>query len=409
MSTITTLYDDIRAIIINTRNTIYKAVNTGILEANWKIGRRIVEEEQAGASRAEYGQRVINDLAEKLSVEFGRGFDARELRRYRQFYLLFPKWDALRPELTWTHYRTLIRVENERARLYYMNEAALQNWSTRALDSQIERLTYERILSSQNQLIVKEAEDAASRQAQLTPADIIKDPYVLDFLGLPSGVNFYEKDLEKALIDNLQQFLLELGRGFSFVSRQYRFNTDNENYYVDLVFYNFSGDANSKDSRVVGAYSDFDGKLVGHVAFLSNNTAIAVSEDSLRYYTVGATPSAGEKIALDSKIQNVFYTSGNVGIVSETGNEDDPYNIKIFNSNGGKLSDVNYDTTYTTYNFDGNTVLMYGGSNFAIMNLSGKFVTKQTIDGTVTAFISTGKRGKYYLVDDRFISRVRLT
>ena len=239
MSAITTLYDDIRAIIINTRNTIYKAVNTGILEANWKIGRRIVEEEQAGATRAEYGQRVINDLAEKLSVEFGRGFDARELRRYRQFYLLFPKWDALRPELTWTHYRTLIRVENERARLYYMNEAALQNWSTRALDSQIERLTYERILSSQNQLIVKEAEDAASRQAQLTPADIIKDPYVLDFLGLPSGVNFYEKDLEKALIDNLQQFLLELGRGFSFVSRQYRFKTDNENYYVDLVFYNF--------------------------------------------------------------------------------------------------------------------------------------------------------------------------
>ena len=239
MSAITTLYDDIRAIIINTRNTIYKALNTGILEANWKIGRRIVEEEQAGASRAEYGQRVINDLAEKLSVEFGRGFDARELRRYRQFYLLFPKWDALRPELTWTHYRTLIRVENERARLYYMNEAALQNWSTRALDSQIERLTYERILSSQNQLIVKEAEDAASRQAQLTPADIIKDPYVLDFLGLPSGVNFYEKDLEKALIDNLQQFLLELGRGFSFVSRQYRFKTDNENYYVDLVFYNF--------------------------------------------------------------------------------------------------------------------------------------------------------------------------
>ena len=153
--------------------------------------------------------------------------------------MLFPKWDALRPELTWTHYRTLIRVENERARLYYMNEAALQNWSTRALDSQIERLTYERILSSQNQLIVKEAEDAASRQAQITPADIIKDPYVLDFLGLPSGVNFYEKDLEKALIDNLQQFLLELGRGFSFVSRQYRFKTDNENYYVDLVFYNF--------------------------------------------------------------------------------------------------------------------------------------------------------------------------
>lgn len=213
MSTITTLYDDIRAIIINTRNTIYKAVNTGILEANWKIGRRIVEEEQAGASRAEYGQRVINDLAEKLSVEFGRGFDARELRRYRQFYLLFPKWDALRPELTWTHYRTLTVLKQTR-RLYYMKKLHCRNWSTRALDSQIERLTYERILSSQNQLIVKEAEDAASRQAQLTPADIIKDPYVLDFLGLPSGVNFYEKDLEKALIDNLATILVGVGARF---------------------------------------------------------------------------------------------------------------------------------------------------------------------------------------------------
>ena len=142
---------------------------------------------------------------------------------------------------------------------------------------------------------------------------------------------------------------------------------------------------------------------------MSNDTAIAVSENSLRYYTVGTTPSAGEKIALDSKIKDVFYSSGNVGIVSETGNEENPYNIKIFNSNGGKLSDVNYETNYDTYNFDGNTVLMYGGSNFAIMNLSGKFITKQTIDGTVTAFISTGRRGKYYLVDDRFISQIKLT
>lgn len=239
MNIITTLYNDIKAIIVEARNTVYKTVNVGMLEANWKIGRRIVEEEQDGESRAEYGKGVINDLAEKLSAEFGRGFDARELRRYRQFYLLFSKWDTVRPELTWTHYRTLIRVENERARLYYMNEAVLQHWSTRALDSQIERLTYERILSSQHQLIVKEHEDAASRQSQLMPADIIKDPYVLDFLGLPAGADFYEKDLEKALIDNLQQFLLELGRGFSFVSRQYRFKTDNENYYVDLVFYNY--------------------------------------------------------------------------------------------------------------------------------------------------------------------------
>lgn len=185
--------------------------------------------------------------------------------------------------------------------------------------------------------------------------------------------------------------------------------TNDSTVVSNLVFYNFSGDAGNKDTRVVGGYNDFDGKLVGHVAFLSNDTAIAVSENSLRYYTVGTTPSAGEKIALDSKIKDVFYSSGNVGIVSETGNEENPYNIKIFNSNGGKLSDVNYETNYDTYNFDGNTVLMYGGSNFAIMNLSGKFITKQNIDGTVTAFISTGRRGKYYLVDDRFISQIKLT
>lgn len=239
METLTTLYNDIRTIIVDSRNAIYRVVNQGVLEANWKIGRRIVDEEQAGKSRAEYGQGLIKGLAEKLSAEFGRGFDDRELRKYRQFYLLFPKWDAVRPELTWTHYRSLIRIENERARLYYMNEAAEQCWSTRAMDSQIERLTYERILSSQHQLTVKSVEDNATGQTKLSPADIIKDPYVLDFLGLPPGVDFYEKDLEKALIGNLQQFLLELGKGFSFVSRQYRFKTDNENYYVDLVFYNY--------------------------------------------------------------------------------------------------------------------------------------------------------------------------
>ena len=239
MKALTTLYNDIRAIIIESRGKIYTTANRETVEACWKIGRRIVEEDQAGESRAEYGTGLLKDLAEKLSAEFGRGFDDRELRKYRQFYLQFPKWDAVRPELSWTHYRSLIRVENELARLYYMNEAAAQHWGTRALDSQIERLTYERMLSSQNKLTIKSNEDTASRQAQFTPADIVKDPYILDFAGLPSGVNYYEKDLETALINNIQKFLLELGRGFSFVARQYRFKTDNSNYFVDLVFYNF--------------------------------------------------------------------------------------------------------------------------------------------------------------------------
>jgi predicted nuclease of restriction endonuclease-like (RecB) superfamily len=239
MKALTTLYNDVRAIIIESRGRIYSTANRETVEACWKIGRRIVEEDQAGESRAEYGTGLLKDLAEKLSAEFGRGFDDRELRKYRQFYLLYPKWDAVRPELSWTHYRSLIRVENERARLYYMNEAADQHWGTRALDSQINRLTYERILSSQNKLAVKSNEDAASRQSQFTPSDIIKDPYILDFAGLPSNTNYHEKDLETALISNIQKFLLELGRGFSFVARQYRFKTDNSNYFVDLVFYNY--------------------------------------------------------------------------------------------------------------------------------------------------------------------------
>jgi predicted nuclease of restriction endonuclease-like (RecB) superfamily len=239
MKAISTLYNDVRAIIIESRSKMYTTVNRETVVACWKIGQRIVEEDQAGENRAEYGAGLLKDLAAKLSAEFGRGFDDRELRKYRQFYLLFSKWDTVRPELSWSHYRSLISVENERARQYYMNEAVAQHWSVRALDSQIRRLTYERILSSQNQLAVKSEEDSESRKEQFVPADIVKDPYILDFAGLPSGVNYYEKDLESALINNIQKFLLELGRGFSFVKRQYRFKTDNSNYYVDLVFYNF--------------------------------------------------------------------------------------------------------------------------------------------------------------------------
>jgi predicted nuclease of restriction endonuclease-like (RecB) superfamily len=239
MNELTALYNDVRAIIVESRNRIYTTANRETVKACWKIGQRIVKENQAGADRAEYGAGLLKSLAKKLSAEFGRGFDDRELRKYRQFYLLFPKWDTVCPELSWSHYRSLIRVENERARHYYMNEAVAQHWGVRALDSQINRLTYERILSSQNQLAVKESEDSLSQKDIFTPQDIIKDPYLLEFTGLPSSTDYHEKDLETALINNIQHFLLELGRGFSFVARQYRFKTDNSNYFVDLVFYNY--------------------------------------------------------------------------------------------------------------------------------------------------------------------------
>ncbi len=235
----TTFYNDVRNIIITTRDKVYNYANNAIVFAYWDIGQRIVEEEQNGNTRAEYGKGVLKELSQALTEEFGEGFDETNLRKMRQFYQSFPIRDALRLELSWTHYRSLMRVENEKARVYYMQEAAEQHWGTRALDRQIGSLAYERILSSQNKLEVKQTEDSIARKDKFTPHDIIKDPYILEFLDLPANTNFYEKDLEKALIDKLQLFLLELGKGFSFVSRQRRFKTDNESYYVDLVFYNY--------------------------------------------------------------------------------------------------------------------------------------------------------------------------
>jgi predicted nuclease of restriction endonuclease-like (RecB) superfamily len=209
-----------------------------MLYAYWEIGRRIVTEEQDGNARAEYGKGILKELSSRLTAEFGKGFDERELRKIRQLYLCFPIRDSLCPELSWSHYRLIIRIESERARQYYTNEAAEQCWSVRALERQIHTLTYERILSSKNKMEVKNTEDNPAKNT-LNPQDIIKDPYILEFLNLPSNTDFYEKDLEKALIDKLQFFLLELGKGFSFVSRQKRFRADNEDYFVDLVFYNY--------------------------------------------------------------------------------------------------------------------------------------------------------------------------
>ena len=206
-----------------------------MVTAYWNVGRLIVEDEQQGNTRAEYGKAILADLAKRLTDEFGKGFDERELRRIRQFYLVFPKWDALRPELTWTHYRLLIRVQNEQARLWYMNEAAEQTWSSRQLDRQISVLYYERLLNSTDTLSVRE--EAENNLAQLAPQEFIHDPYVLEFLNLKNYPALHETDIEKSLINNLQSFLLELGKGFCFVARQKLMRYDNEDFYVDLVFY----------------------------------------------------------------------------------------------------------------------------------------------------------------------------
>lgn len=231
------LFPQIAELITEARKSVRTAVNTAMVMTYWNIGRLIVEDEQHGEFRAEYGKAVLADISQRLTDEFGRGFDITNLRKMRQFYILFQKRDAVRPELNWTHYRALLRVENEQARFWYMNEAVSENWSTRALERQINSHYYERLLSSQNKALVKK--EAEEKTATFTPQDVLKDPYVLEFLELQSHSSYTEKELETALIDQLQSFLLELGAGFSFVARQKHFDLDGEHFYIDLVFYNF--------------------------------------------------------------------------------------------------------------------------------------------------------------------------
>ena len=229
-------YSEIQGILENARSNAYRAVNFAMVEAYWRIGERIIAE-QGGAERAEYGAHLIDELSKRLQADFGRGFTSANLKNMRQFYLTFPKSYALRSDLSWTHYRMLMRVESEQARQFYLAECVRANWSTRQLERQINTFFYERLLSSRNKEQV--ASEIARLEPPRTPRDIVRDPYVLEFLGLRPGDDFYENDLEQALITHLQKFLLELGRGFAFISRQQHISFDNEHFYIDLVFYNY--------------------------------------------------------------------------------------------------------------------------------------------------------------------------
>ena len=251
------LYMDIKSILLQARSSAYRAVNFAMVQAYWQIGYLIVENEQQGEERAEYGKAVLEDLSRRLTKEFGKGYSAQSLWNMRQFYLTFrnlstaqreldtiqtgsqatEKLSTLRRELTWTHFKLLMRVENTKAREWYMNEAADQNWSTRQLDRQISTLYYERLLSSQDKSPVRA--EAEEKLAQVEPEHIIRDPYILEFLDLKDYPGLREQTLETAIIDHLQSFLLELGKGFSFVARQKRIRFEDEDFYVDLVFYNY--------------------------------------------------------------------------------------------------------------------------------------------------------------------------
>ena len=198
-----------------------------MVEAYWQIGKSIIEE-QKGEERAEYGSGLLKELSKQMTQDFGKGFTVSNLKNMRQFYLNFPNSYALRSELSWTHYRLLMRVENENARQFYLDEAVKSQWSTRQLERQINTFFYERLLSSQNK--EKVSQEIQTLEPGKTPDDIIRDPYVLEFLGLSSNDDFYESDLEQALITHLQKFLLELGRGFSFVARQKRITFDGRHF-----------------------------------------------------------------------------------------------------------------------------------------------------------------------------------
>ena len=234
----TSFISDIKALINEARMHIVRSVNTAMVVTYWEIGRRIVEEEQNGSNRAEYGKYLIENLAKELTADFGKGFSVPNLRNFRQFYLAFPIRYALRSELSWTHYRLLMRVENEEARNFYLKEAVECAWSSRQLERQINSFYFQRLLASQNKDVVKQ--ETEQNNTPVSPSEILKDPYILEFLDLKENKDYLEADLETALINRLQDFLLELGKGFSFVARQQRITTEaGKHYYVDLVFYNY--------------------------------------------------------------------------------------------------------------------------------------------------------------------------
>jgi predicted nuclease of restriction endonuclease-like (RecB) superfamily len=209
-----------------------------MVQTYWNIGRIIVEDEQNGNDRAEYGKRQLQEIAKSLTTEFGKGFEVSNLRRMRLFYTTFPIQDAVSPKLSWTHYRKLMSIENTEAREWYIAESIANNWSARALDRQVSKLYYERLLSSKEKIPVMEEAKEKTDVLQITPKDILRDPYIFDFLNLPSQ-SLLESEVEQSLIDNIQNFLLELGYGFAFVSRQKRLNVEEQDFYIDLVFYNF--------------------------------------------------------------------------------------------------------------------------------------------------------------------------
>ena len=232
----TEIITEIQNIVSQSQNKAVRSVNTERVKMYWQIGKVIFEEEQCGENRATYGTFLIKSISTQLQPQLGSGFTRRQLERYRQFYRIFPIASALRTQFNWTHYKILISVNNKDKREFYIAEAEKNNWSARQLERQVNSQLFERLLMSND---IKSVLAVARNEKQtVSPKEIIKDPMVLEFLGLKREATYYEKDLETSIITHLQDFLLELGNGFTFVARQKRIHLDGDNYFIDLVFYN---------------------------------------------------------------------------------------------------------------------------------------------------------------------------
>ena len=236
------LLADSRNIVESARHFAYKAINTALVQRNWLLGKRIAEEHVDEDGHAEYGRHIISTLSERLTKEYGKGFDFSSLYKYLRFYRMFPILDSLSPKcynmLSWTHFRTLLQVADPVAREWYLNEAMEQTWSVRTLQRNISSQYYQRLLMSQHKDVVEKEmlEITSPLQDRL---EFIKNPVIAEFLGMSQNTDFTETELETAILNNIQKFLMELGKGYAFVARQHRIHTEKEDYFIDLVFYNF--------------------------------------------------------------------------------------------------------------------------------------------------------------------------
>ena len=221
------LYHSIAKIIVDSKSNLYRTTNTILLNMYWEIGKLIVQDEQNGEKRAGYGKQTLKNLANQLSLEFGKGFNERNLNNMRAFFSSFPIWNAVRTELSWTHYRIISRIDNPDHRIQYVNHAIEGNWNTRTLQRNIDSQYLGRLLKFPDSNDDKEV------------SSFIKDPYIFEFLGLPTDTTQTETQIETALISHLQKFLMELGKGFAFVTRQQHIVTDTSDFFIDLVFYNY--------------------------------------------------------------------------------------------------------------------------------------------------------------------------